>query len=85
MMNSSIICLDGWYKNGKELGPEKTDLILKAFNEVPDTSIRVNTLRTDTQSVLKLLSEKGVEAQQSDFYSPAIILKHGADQFLLKS
>lgn len=75
--------MPGWLvqKWQKELGPEKTDLILKAFNEVPDTSIRVNTLRTDTQSVLKLLSEKGVEAQQSDFYSPAIILKHGADQF----
>lgn len=65
----------------KELGPEKTDLILKAFNEVPDTSIRVNTLRTDTQSVLKLLSEKVSKPSRVIFIRQLSSLNMGLTSF----
>jgi 16S rRNA (cytosine967-C5)-methyltransferase len=46
----------------RELGPEAARALLAACNEPPELAFRVNTLRTDRETVLAKLSEAGVEA-----------------------
>jgi 16S rRNA (cytosine967-C5)-methyltransferase len=46
----------------RELGAEDARPLLAACNEPPEHAFRVNTLRTDPQTVLEKLGEAGVEA-----------------------
>jgi 16S rRNA (cytosine967-C5)-methyltransferase len=46
----------------RELGPADARSLLAACNEPPETAFRVNTLRTDRESVLTRLRDAGVDA-----------------------
>lgn len=47
-------------------GAEKTEAMLKAGNETPELSIRVNTLKTDTEEVIKILEDHGFKPVKSE-------------------
>ncbi|NLN06418.1 MAG: 16S rRNA (cytosine(967)-C(5))-methyltransferase RsmB [Firmicutes bacterium] len=57
------------------LGPEETEKLLAANNMAPPVTIRVNTLRTDRESLLSRLAAEGVEAEASGITPEAIIIK----------
>ena len=49
----------------RELGPEDARSLLAACNEPPETAFRVNTLRSDSESVLARLRDAGVTAHSA--------------------
>jgi 16S rRNA (cytosine967-C5)-methyltransferase len=51
----------------RELGPEDARSLLAACNEPPELAFRVNTLRTDPESVLVRLHDAGVTASSAPF------------------
>lgn len=51
----------------RELGPDGARSLLAACNEPQDPAFRVNTLRTDVETVLKCLREAGVKASGAPF------------------
>ncbi|HKT82579.1 MAG TPA: transcription antitermination factor NusB [Solirubrobacterales bacterium] len=51
----------------RELGPEDARSLLAACNEPPEKAFRVNTLRTDAESVLERLRAAGVTASAPPF------------------
>ena len=60
----------------QELGPLFTEEFLKASNSVPALTVRVNNLKTDKKSLIKKLSQSGIEASDSQYISDALILKN---------
>ena len=50
-------------KWSQELGPESTEKLLKAGNEIPRTIIRANTLRTSRRELLDRLLKEGIESR----------------------
>jgi len=66
----------------RELGPEDARSLLAACNEPPETAFRVNTLRTDPDSVLARLREAGIEASGAP-YAPGGSKKRTAREWLL--
>ncbi len=57
-----------------ELGPDLTEQLLKAGNEIPRTTIRTNTLRTRRRDLLDRLLEEGVESRAVPFAPEGIEL-----------
>ena len=55
----------------RELGPDGTRSLLAACNEPQEAAFRVNTLRSDVESVIKRLSDAGVTASGAPFPSMA--------------
>jgi 16S rRNA (cytosine967-C5)-methyltransferase len=55
----------------RELGPDDARALLAACNEPPENAYRVNTLRTDPESVLERLHASGVAAHPAASASPA--------------
>jgi 16S rRNA (cytosine967-C5)-methyltransferase len=51
----------------RELGPEDARSLLAACNEPPEAAFRVNTLRSDPESVLARLRDAGVTASGAPF------------------
>ncbi len=51
----------------RELGPDDARSLLAACNEPPESAYRVNTLRTDPESVLERLHAAGVSASGAPF------------------
>jgi 16S rRNA (cytosine967-C5)-methyltransferase len=52
-----------------DYGLEKCESILSALNCPPDITLRVNTLKTDVETVLSSLKEKGIKAEKG-LYAP---------------
>ena len=48
--------------------------ILQADNAAPDTVIQVNTTKTDTDSLVKLLKDQGIEAQPHSWMPDCLVL-----------
>jgi 16S rRNA (cytosine967-C5)-methyltransferase len=59
----------------RELGPEDARSLLAACNEPPEKAYRVNTLRTDVESILERLRSAGVTANAA---APAATTRSGA-------
>ena len=59
-----------------ELGPDAAERLLDAGNRIPQTVIRVNTLKTDRQGLLERLNEEGVTGSPS-LYSPEGVTLQG--------
>ena len=66
----------------RELGPADARSLLAACNEPPETAFRVNTLRTDPDSVLARLRNAGVDASGAPF-APTGSKKRTASEGLL--
>ena len=58
----------------KDLGSDKLEPMLKANNEAPQTVVQVNTLRTTTEELTKLLAEEGVEAVPHSWMTDCLVL-----------
>lgn len=56
-------------------GPSFTEELLEANNQTPDLCLRVNTLKTNVDHVLKILSEAGIDVIKSPIYKEALIIK----------
>ncbi len=57
-------------------GTEFTEDLLKSNNQVPDFSVRTNTLKTDINSLLDMLHKEGISAEPGRYVEEAIILKN---------
>lgn len=69
----------------KAYGEENTEAILRDSLETPKTVIRVNTLVTDTDSLIESLSFEGVKAVKCEIENALIIDKTGGEINALKS
>jgi 16S rRNA (cytosine967-C5)-methyltransferase len=56
------------------IGKEKLEKMLIANNAAPETTVQVNTLRTDVESLLQRLSEEGVAAQKHSWMENCLVL-----------
>lgn len=61
-----------------DYGLVDTEGILKSALGAPETVLRVNTLKTDTDSLISELKLEGFDAEKSPIIDNAIILKSGA-------
>lgn len=59
----------------KEQGADFTESLLLANNSVPKFSIRVNTLKTDRNTLIEELKNEGFEAEKSIYVTEGIIVK----------
>lgn len=57
-------------------GAEFTEGLLKSNNEVPDFTIRVNTLKTSREELLEKLQAEGVKAGRGKFLDEAVLLEN---------
>ena len=60
-------------------GYEKTEALCQADNEAPDVTIRVNTLKTDAETLAKQLEKKGITVRQGSLWKDALHLSRTAD------
>jgi 16S rRNA (cytosine967-C5)-methyltransferase len=63
----------------RELGPEQARSLLAACNEPQELAFRVNTLRTDRESVLARLRDAGVVASGAPYVATGHIKRTGSD------
>ncbi len=69
-----------------ELGPDSTEQLLKAGNEIPRLTIRTNTLRTSRQVLLNCLLEEGITGRATSFSPEGIeLLNFKGSIFRLKA
>lgn len=68
----------------KRFGPEFTESLLDANNQIPPLTVRINTLKTSIQEVQKILAEDGIESTVSDKLPEALIIQAGLET-LIKS
>lgn len=66
--------LDMWIE---QYGEEVTEEILKKSQGNPGLTIRVNTLKTGKEDLIRKLEEKGFEIENSDICNRALIVKKG--------
>ncbi len=59
-------------------GREFTESLLKSNNEIPDFTVRVNTLKTTKDQLSKTLKELGIENTGGQYIEDALILKNPA-------
>ncbi|MEI3524648.1 MAG: hypothetical protein V8Q36_11555 [Anaerotignum sp.] len=61
------------------MADRKTEALCQADNEAPDVTIRVNTLKTDAETLAKQLEEKGITVRQGSLWKDALHLSRTAD------
>ena len=61
----------------KRLGPDETEALCRANNEIPPVSLRVNMLKTDRDRLLSGLEKSGIGAEQSSLAPQGIRLLTG--------
>lgn len=57
-------------------GAEFTENLLKSNNEVPDFTVRVNTLKTSRKNLIEALEAEGCEAGEGNYLEEAVILEN---------
>lgn len=60
----------------KEFGEEFTKNLLKANNETPNLSVRVNTLKTTKEELIKVLEENDLMVKECKYANDGLILGH---------
>ena len=58
----------------ENVGKERLEKMLIANNATPETTVQVNTLRTDTDSLLQRLLNEGVTAQKHSWMDDCLVL-----------
>lgn len=61
----------------KEYGLEKTREMAFENNRAPVQTVRVNTFKTDVESVIKLLEEEGLKVERSEKVPECLYVKNG--------
>lgn len=61
----------------EQLGIKLTDELCEANNQKPQISLRVNTLKCNTQDLLILMDKSNIKAEKSKFLENGLIFKHG--------
>ncbi|MCH5190840.1 MAG: 16S rRNA (cytosine(967)-C(5))-methyltransferase RsmB [Oscillospiraceae bacterium] len=61
-----------------DYGIENAEMILKSSLGAPETVLRVNTLKTDADTLISQLEKDGFKAEKSPLIDNAVILKSGA-------
>ena len=64
----------------KEYG-NKTGEILAALNEQAEVYLRVNTLKTNAEDLLKSLAIEGIDAEEVEGHESALVIKHRKNLF----
>lgn len=59
----------------KDFGEERTEQILKSLNASPEMNIRVNTLKTTREQLIKLLEKEGTKAKADDLYENSVVVR----------
>lgn len=59
----------------KQWGKETTETILKANNEAPDLTLRINPLKSTSEALRKVLEAEGVELEESALLKEAMLVK----------
>lgn len=62
----------------ERFGRDFTESLLRSNNEVPDLTVRVNTLKTSKEQLIKSLGEHGIEAMEGRYADNALILKNAS-------
>ncbi len=62
-----------------EFGPDFTKELLASFLERPDFYVRVNTLKTNRNELVRELSEEGISIRNGRFLEEALILQNVSD------
>mgnify|MGYP003893504703 CR=1 FL=1 len=63
--------VDCWLKL---FGAEFTESLLESNNQVPDFSVRVNTLKTNRKALIEALEQEGYKAAEGRYLEEAVIL-----------
>lgn len=63
----------------KEYGAAQAKEILETFNRIPETCIRINTLKTTNANIKEELYKKGVITEDISYMPEALVVKTGAD------
>ncbi|MDF2840994.1 MAG: rsmB, partial [Clostridia bacterium] len=58
-----------------DFGTEFTEQLLNANNQVPPFTIRVNKLKTDKESLIKILEQEGIEYSEGIYNNEALYIK----------
>ncbi|MCQ2483806.1 MAG: 16S rRNA (cytosine(967)-C(5))-methyltransferase RsmB [Clostridia bacterium] len=66
--------IDMW---DRAYGQENTNKLLESSFGGVETVVRVNTLRTDSESLIEKLSEEGIKSRKSDTAADALIIENG--------
>jgi 16S rRNA (cytosine967-C5)-methyltransferase len=69
----------------EEYGEMDTEKILESNNQFPTLSIRVNTLKTNRDDVMKTLREMGFEVVASEAAPEGILIQSGGEESLFES
>jgi len=56
-------------------GKEFTEALLKSNNEIPDFTVRANTLKTTPEELIKELERAGIEAVEGRYVPEAVIIR----------
>jgi 16S rRNA (cytosine967-C5)-methyltransferase len=62
----------------EKFGRKFTESLLESNNQVPDLTVRVNTLKTTREKLIEQLCKAGIEAAPGIYMSEAVILKGAA-------
>jgi len=60
----------------KLYGNEFTESLLAGNNEVPDFTVRVNTLKISREQLLEELRQEGIEADEGTYLKEAVVIKN---------
>jgi 16S rRNA (cytosine967-C5)-methyltransferase len=63
--------VDGWMERWPA---DEVEALLAALNRPGEVSLRVNTLKTDRESLLKLLAAEGIDAKGAEYPTPAVTI-----------
>lgn len=67
-----------------QYGEELTNKILKGYNVKRLVTLRVNTLKTDIESVIKVLNENDIKFKQVKWYNDALIIENADEGAIRK-
>jgi 16S rRNA (cytosine967-C5)-methyltransferase len=59
-----------------QFGVKFTEELLQSNNEVPEFTIRTNTLKTDRDTLIDMLHKEGIEAEKGRYLDEAVVLKN---------
>ena len=70
---------------GAYVGKDRLEPMLSANNDIPDTVIQVNTLRTTTEELSQVLEQEGVGVRKHPWLSNSLVISGTGDLELLDS
>jgi len=69
----------------RQFGEEFTESLLTSNNEIPDFTVRVNTLKISKDDLIKALRDEGIEASNARYVEEALIINNPSSISRLES